>query len=744
MESYNSYFNTYAQGEIINEKLHVEKSQKCVVVIPVYKQKLSQFEKDNLSNTVNRLKDSYDICIIGPSSINVSRLSKEFNYKFQYKKYNNSTFKSKESYSLLLESADFYETFNNWEYMLLVQLDVWIFGTAENLEKFLTYDFAYIGAPWSRNYIMKAFGVDDEFCGNGGFSLRNTSMMIDILSNSDVNATKYVTVEDQYISYIIYNDKKYDTCLVDIALQFSIDNEPEYWHKRLGNMKYPFGVHMGKKEFKDYWSSYIERSKLEYEKHLSVQIIPIVVSLTSFKDRLINDAPKIITNMLDEQILKPNLVSLCIYKDDLDNIKRIQSKLRKYIDSGKLEIIVAEDNLRPHLKYYYTMKKHKDAIIITVDDDEIYSNELIRKLYNTYLEYPNCVSANRIHKMTYDINGYALDYNKWEYEYDYNSFPSFDNFATGVGGVLYPPDILKIDTLSLDEIKEYITTDDIYLKLIENRKNILVVGTNDIRLQKLKYINTESAKTFRLCDVNTKNEMINDVNIKKSGLYRKLNDFKLICYTVISGPYDKLIEPKVVTEGWEYICFTDQTNFKSNVWKILPIPDEIMNDNTLSQVKKQRIIKIQPYLFLDYDYCLYVDANITIKTNLNLFFEKHFNDSIVITKHPDRDCIYDEAKAILKLKKDTSDSLDRQVSVYINEDFPKHYGLHETNVILRKNEPEVNKIMSEWADILKEYSHRDQMSLDYVLWKNEYHITTIPISERNTFFLCSPHRRNNK
>lgn len=741
MQSYNSYFNTYEQ-EDNKEKLHVEKSQKCVVVIPVYKQKLSQFEKDNLRNTVIKLKDSYDICIIGPNSLKVSSLSKEFNYKFQYKKYKNSIFKSKESYSLLLESIDFYDTFSDWEYMLLVQLDVWIFGTAKDLEKFFIYNYAYIGAPWSKKYIMTAFGIDDEFCGNGGLSLRNTSKMMNILSNSNINAEKYITVEDQYISYMIYNDNEYDICLVDIALQFSIDNEPEYWHKRLGDMKYPFGVHMGKKEFREYWSSYIERSAIEYDRHIPYVHIPIVVSLTSFKDRLINDAPKIITNMLEHQILKPNLVSLCIYKDDVDNLKYIQSKLKKYIDSGKLEIIVAEDNLRPHLKYYYTMKKHKDAIIITVDDDEIYSNELIRTLYKTYIDYPNCVSANRIHKMLYDKNGYALNYNKWVYEYDCISFPSFDNFATGVGGVLYPPDILGIDTLTLDEIKEYITTDDIYLKLIENRKNILVVGTNDIRLQKLNYINTESAKTVRLCDNNTKNDIINDVNIKKAGLYRKLNDFKLVCYTVISGPYDKLIEPKVVTPGWEYICFTDQKNFKSDVWKILPIPDEIMNDKTLSQVKKQRIMKIQPNLFIDYDYCIWVDANITINMNLDTFFERHLNDSIVITKHPQRDCIYDEGKAILKYKKDTSENINRQLSVYIDKGFPKHYGLHETNVILRKNDSKVNEIMSEWANMLKEYSHRDQMSLDYILWKNEYNITTIPASERNAFFSLKPHKKN--
>ena len=30
-----------------------------------------------------------------------------------------------------------------------------------------------------------------------------------------------------------------------------------------------------------------------------------------------------------------------------------------------------------------------------------------------------------------------------------------------------------------------------------------------------------------------------------------------ICYTCITGKYDALIEPLVVTPGWKYVCFTD-------------------------------------------------------------------------------------------------------------------------------------------------------------------------------------------
>ena len=138
------------------------------------------------------------------------------------------------------------------------------------------------------------------------------------------------------------------------------------------------------------------------------------------------------------------------------------------------------------------------------------------------------------------------------------------------------------------------------------------------------------------------------------------------------------------------------------------MPESIKNDESLSIVKKQRIIKIKPYEFLEnYDICLWVDGNLTIKCNLDEFVDKIADDDIVITKHPKRDCIYDEAEAIVKYKKDTWNNLNLQLDFYRQEHFPHHYGLHETNVMVRKNTDKVRKVMDMWAEVVRKYSHRD-------------------------------------
>ena len=78
------------------------------------------------------------------------------------------------------------------------------------------------------------------------------------------------------------------------------------------------------------------------------------------------------------------MVVLTIYKDDTQNIP---DDIRTLEKQGKVEVIVVEENLRPHLKYYYAMQKYPDDIIITIDDDNIYEKDCIAKLMRVYLHY---------------------------------------------------------------------------------------------------------------------------------------------------------------------------------------------------------------------------------------------------------------------------------------------------------------------------------------------------------------------
>jgi hypothetical protein len=105
----------------------------------------------------------------------------------------------------------------------------------------------------------------------------------------------------------------------------------------------------------------------------------------------------------------------------------------------------------------------------------------------------------RCHRITRHPNGTARLYEKWMLEASGSSEPSHELFATGVGGVLYPPGIF-LGSLNKERAKEFITTDDIYLKELEINLGIMVATAYSGPCPMLKYIGTKSAKQTRLCD----------------------------------------------------------------------------------------------------------------------------------------------------------------------------------------------------------------------------------------------------
>lgn len=233
-----------------------------------------------------------------------------------------------------------------------------------------------------------------------------------------------------------------------------------------------------------------------------------------------------------------------------------------------------------------------------------------------------------------------------------------------------------------------------------------------------------------------KEEVTNIQNVKQT------NTNKKVIYTCITGGYDKLIDPTYVTEDFDYICFTDNPMLTSKVWKFKTIPQELKE---LSTVKQQRAIKINPHLFLsEYDISIWIDGNILAKGDLNEFVNNTLKDdcSMYFKKHPIRTCIYQELNKCIELKKDTRENAQPQIDRYIAEGFPSNFGLQETNVILRKhNEQDCVNLMNAWWAELKKGSHRDQLSLNYCMWKLNSKIENMsPRMDKSVYFnKIAPH-----
>lgn len=215
-------------------------------------------------------------------------------------------------------------------------------------------------------------------------------------------------------------------------------------------------------------------------------------------------------------------------------------------------------------------------------------------------------------------------------------------------------------------------------------------------------------------------------------------------YTAIFGAWDILQDPSFIPKNCDFICFTD-SSFKSNIWQVRRVKPPHSDP-----VRSARKYKILAHRFLpEYEYSVWVDGNMIVRGDVNLLIEKYLNNCNMAvynhtkTKGDARDCIYEEARVLINKKyKDDPELIRRQIEKYRNDVYPEHNGLLSSMVMLRRhNEPDVVKTMEDWWGEIKEYSRRDQLSFNYVAWKNKLKFVYMEDDSRdNDFFLFIPHR----
>lgn len=191
--------------------------------------------------------------------------------------------------------------------------------------------------------------------------------------------------------------------------------------------------------------------------------VPIIVSLTSYPDRF-EDLPLTLYSLLN-QSLKPDRIILWL-DNTSEDLSELPYELTQFIKNG-LEIKFVKD-IGSYTKVIYAFKEFPFAINITADDDIYYQRDWLKKLYLSYIAHPEDIHVHRAHRV--DLN---TPYEKWQKHISEES-ARYDNFLTGVGGVLYPPKCFTKEVLRDDVfLKQVPKADDIWLwvmALVHNRK----------------------------------------------------------------------------------------------------------------------------------------------------------------------------------------------------------------------------------------------------------------------------------
>lgn len=206
---------------------------------------------------------------------------------------------------------------------------------------------------------------------------------------------------------------------------------------------------------------------------------------------------------------------------------------------------------------------------------------------------------------------------------------------------------------------------------------------------------------------------------------------KIVVYTsVVPVGFDKL-GPATHFKEASYICFTDipekiehwelAKGFEN--WEIRKIEREFEDPG-----RDAKKVKILCHKFVDADYSIYMDANIMFGRSPTEALRFVDNNDLALHIHPLYKNIYVEGEVVLG--RDKPNLVFDQLEKYKKEGFSGSLDggipMFAGGFIIRKHTKLVEEFNTNWWNEVVNHSKRDQLSLNYMIWKTGMKVTPIP------------------
>jgi len=292
---------------------HRTMTPSVAIVIPVYKPAMMNMERLAFQQCF-RILHRHPIHLVTFAGLDLSAY-REYGGDFTVDIFEQEYFTGIASYNRLMMSYDFYYRFKAYEYILLYQLDAYVFR--DELSEWCRKGYDYIGAPWFANHEGPSkHGFSQG--GNGGLSLRHIPHFLTMLETAnrfkllkdygklclkdkigsfgrmflrflhprftpDI-AQKYDRFED--IFWTLFINRKIKRLLkgtwyrdylperiypqlriapFEEALRFSFECRPSHLY-RLNQQQLPFGCHAWDKYEPEFWAKFIPMSQYDTSK----------------------------------------------------------------------------------------------------------------------------------------------------------------------------------------------------------------------------------------------------------------------------------------------------------------------------------------------------------------------------------------------------------------------------------------------------------------------------------------------
>jgi len=254
------------------------------VTIPIYKKLADEVEIVSLQQAFKVL-GNYPIIFFAPRSLDTTWYEKYCSQlgSFTIERFDDHYFLDTSGYNRLMLSKHFYKTFSNFKFILIYQLDAFVFK--DELQHWCTLNYDYVAAPHLRKLkgdlltnsastpgslqmlslhkklfkVLNKIGISRQVkeIENGGLSLRKVSSFIRLLTLFKNKGKSWPMNEDTFYFYgFNFFFFLFELPSEKLALNFSFEFEPSLAYQ-LNNRQLPFGCHAFMKYEPRFWKTFI-------------------------------------------------------------------------------------------------------------------------------------------------------------------------------------------------------------------------------------------------------------------------------------------------------------------------------------------------------------------------------------------------------------------------------------------------------------------------------------------------------
>lgn len=206
---------------------------------------------------VRKVLKNYDLCFVAPLCLMPVLASEK--YPVEY--FADTFFENVSTYNQLMLTTEFYERFIEYRYILIYQLDAFVFY--DRLSYFCDLDYDYIGSPWiypERGMIGEA--IRAAYVGNGGLTLRNVCSCIKLLNEKKEELEAFHSNEDFFFSAA---GGDFKVAPLSTALAFCFETHVRKCFE-MNDKRLPFGCHAWERYDYPFWKPYMEKQGYDLSK----------------------------------------------------------------------------------------------------------------------------------------------------------------------------------------------------------------------------------------------------------------------------------------------------------------------------------------------------------------------------------------------------------------------------------------------------------------------------------------------